>query len=204
MTALATRPREHVEPIPVEQRFSLGAVEWETYQAIAQALTGRHVRLTYDRGRLEFMTISGKHGNLSRLFGQLIVAMADELGIPRRSFGDMTCDSESAMRGLEPDECFYFDHEPLVRGKDDIDLSVDPPPDLTIEIELTKSRRSRMGIYAALRVPEVWRFDGQQLTVNQLGTDGNYVVCDRSRYFPNDSRRRVAPLHRAANSDGRN
>ena len=184
MTALARPPAELREPIPAEQHLTLGAVDWEDYQAIAQALTGRHVRLTYDRGRLEFMTISGTHGNLSRLFGRLIAALTEELGLAMRSFGDMTCDNESALRGLEPDECFYLHNEPLVRGKDDIDLTVDPPPDLAIEIELSKARRNRMGIYAALEIPEVWRFNGQQLTVNQLSSDGNYSVCDRSRYFP--------------------
>ncbi|HLQ44718.1 MAG TPA: Uma2 family endonuclease [Planctomycetaceae bacterium] len=184
MTALASPPTELREPIPVEQRLTLGAVDWEDYQAIAKALSGRHVRLTYDRGSLEFMTISGTHGNLSRLFGRLIAVLTEELGLPMRSFGDMTCDNESALRGLEPDECFYLDNEALVREKNDIDLSVDPPPDLAIEIELSKARRNRMGIYAALKVPEVWRFNGQQLTVNQLASDGNYAVTNRSRYFP--------------------
>ena len=104
------------------QRLALGAVDWSTYQTISKALTGRHVRFTYDRGRLEFLTISSKHGRLSRLLAQFVAAIADEMGIHRAQFGDMTCDNADALRGLEPDECFYLENEPLVRGKEEIDL----------------------------------------------------------------------------------
>ena len=130
------------------------------------------------------MTISGKHGKLSRLIGQLIAALADELGIPRGQYGDMTCDNESAMRGLEPDECFYLTTEPLVRGKDDIDLTVDPPPDLAVEVDLSPSQRDRLSVYAALVIPEVWRYDGSILAVHQLDKSGSYVEATSSRYFP--------------------
>ncbi len=130
------------------------------------------------------MTISPRHGRLSRLIAQLVAALADELGIPRAQFGDMTCDNEDALRGLEPDECFYLENESRVRGKEEIDLAVDPPPDLAIDIELSPATRDRMGIYAALRVPEVWRFDGHRLSVYQLATSGQYVESPTSRYFP--------------------
>lgn len=186
MTVLAAAPpelRERFEPADNEQRLSLGAVSWATYQDISKALTGRHVRLTYDCGRLDFMTISGRHGRLSRLIAQLVAALADELGVPRAQFGDMTCDNQEVLRGLEPDECFYLENEPLVRNREEIDLSVDPPPDLAIEIELSPAARDRMSIYAALRVPEVWRFDGIGLSVHQLAASGEYVESPQSRFF---------------------
>ena len=187
MTLLATAPPKRLtrpEPNRDEQRWSLGAVGWDTYKAISKALTGRHVRLTFDRGRLEFMTISSKHGRLSRLIAQLVAAIADEMRIPRAQFGDMTCDNPESLRGLEPDECFYLDNESLVRGKEEIDLTTDPPPDLAIEIELSPATRDRMSIYAALQVPEVWRFDGVELSVHQLTEAGEYATSPVSRYFP--------------------
>jgi Uma2 family endonuclease len=187
MTAVApatSEPRPALEMTEREQRFSLGAISWATYQEIARALNGRHVRLTYDCGRLEFMTISPRHGRLSRLLAQLVAALADEMGVPRVQFGDMTCDNEDALRGLEPDECFYLENEPLVRDREEIDLTVDPPPDLAIEIELSPSTKDRLAIYAALKVPEVWRFDGHRLTVHQLTDDGQYMESSESRYFP--------------------
>lgn len=95
----------------------------------------------------------------------------------------MTCDRADLERGLEPDECFYLTNEPLVRSKDEIDLETDPPPDLAVEVDITRSSLKRLPIYAAIRVPEVWRYDGQVLTIHQLGADGKYAVAERSRYF---------------------
>jgi Uma2 family endonuclease len=110
--------------------------------------------------------------------------LTEECGLSLRGFGDMTCDREDLERGIEPDECFYIVNEPLVREKEELDLTVDPPPDLAVEIEITRSTRGRMGIYAALRVPEVWRFDGESLTVHRLTPEGVYEVVERSAYFP--------------------
>ncbi len=167
-----------------EQRFVLWDVSWKSYQLIAKALEGRHVRTTYEDGRLEFMSTSGRHGILSRLLGRFVNVLTREFGIPILSCGDMTCAKESALRALEPDECYYLENEPRMRGKDDIDLAVDPVPDLAIEVELSPAAKDRMSVYAGLGVPEVWRYDGSKLTVNELGGDGIYVVKDVSRFFP--------------------
>lgn len=175
----------HDQPLaPSEQRFILPAVDWETYRAVSQALTGHHVRLTYDGDNLEFMTISPSHGNFSRLLGRFVVVLTEEAGLPLKSFGDMTCEREDVRRGLEPDECFYITNEPAVRRKEKIDLSLDPPPDLAIEVEITRSSRDRLSIYADLAIPEVWRFDGASLRVFQLGGQGTYEPGAKSRFFP--------------------
>jgi Uma2 family endonuclease len=169
---------------PSGQRLVLRDIDWPTYRTIADALKGRHVRLTYDRGTLEFMTISHPHGNLSRLLGRLIVVLTEELGMPVQSCGDMPCDREDLERALEPDESYYLRNEPLVRGKEEIDLTTDPPPDLAVEIDVTRNSRRRLGVYAALGVPEVWRFDGEALEVHRLGPGGQYTVSDTSGHFP--------------------
>jgi Uma2 family endonuclease len=169
---------------PSEQRFLLRAVDWRTYRAVSEALKGRHLRFTYDRGNLEFMTISRTHGNYSRLLGRLIFVLAEEFGLPIRSLGDMTCDREDLDRGVEPDECFYLVNEPRIREKEEIDLTTDPPPDLVVEIDISRSSRNRLGIYAAMGVPEVWQFDGEVLRVQQREAGEHYTVSNRSRYFP--------------------
>ena len=71
-----------------------------------------------------------------------------------------------------------------MRGRRPISLNVDPPPDPCLEIENSRSTLDRMSIYAALRVPEVWRWDGETLTVHRLTTKGNYRVSKRSKAFP--------------------
>src|SRR5262245_1901471 len=166
------------------QRFLLRSIDWQTYRKISEALTGRHVRLTYDRGNLELMTIWGRHGNSSRLLGRFVLVLAEEFGLPIRSFGDMTCEREDLERGIEPDESFYLVSEPLIRDKEDIDLCSDPPPDLGLEIDISRTSRYRMRVYADLRVPEVWQYDGETVRVYQLDVNGQYLITDRSRYFP--------------------
>ena len=86
------------------QRFSLNSIDWQTYRKISEALTGRHLRITFDRGRLEFKTISCLRGTLCRLFAHLIAILTDEFSLPCGGCGDMTCDRESLDRGIEPDE----------------------------------------------------------------------------------------------------
>jgi Uma2 family endonuclease len=166
------------------QRFLLRGIDWATYQTISRALDGRHLRLSYDGENLELMTISGIHATLSRLLGRFVVVLTEELELPLRSCGDMTLDRADLQRGLEADESFYIENEPLVRDKDQADLTVEPPPDLGVEIDITSSSRRRMAIYAAIKVPEVWRYDSRTLTVFVLGPDGQYEEAAASRTFP--------------------
>jgi len=84
---------------------------------------------------------------------------------------------------IEADESFYLENEPKVRAKERIDLNVDPPPDLGVEIDMTTDSRRRFSIYAKIGVPEIWRYDGRAATIHQRQQDGRYNVVDRSRYF---------------------
>jgi Uma2 family endonuclease len=175
-----------------EQRFVLRDVRWSEYQGIAEAIGERHLRITFDRGSLEFMTLSLGHERYSNLLGQFVEVLTEELDMPRQSGDSTTFGRADLERGIEPDQCYYLENEPLVRDKDEIDLSVDPPPDLAIEVDVSRSSLDRMGIYAALRVPEVWRFDGETLRAFRLGKRGNYVEVARSGHFPFLSLAKVA------------
>jgi Uma2 family endonuclease len=177
-------PLDTPRQAPAEQRFLLGAVDWAAYRAISEALTGRHLHLAYDRGKLEFMTTSSSHSNYSRLLELFTFVLAEEFNLTIRRFGDMTCDREDLQRGLEPDECFYLQNEPRIRGKEELDLAIDPPPDLAQEVELTRSFVNRLGICEALRIPEVWRFNGKTLRAYHLSSDGRYVENEYSLHFP--------------------
>jgi Uma2 family endonuclease len=165
------------------QRFVFRAVDWSTYQAFQHALGERHLRLTFDGENLEIMTVSLLHDFLSRLLGRFLVVLTEELDMPLRSAGSMTLDQEDVNRGLEPDECFYIINEPRVRGKKELDLERDPPPDLGMEIDISRSSLNRLAIYAAIKVPEVWRYDGENLFIYQLNATGEYELSARSKYF---------------------
>jgi Uma2 family endonuclease len=169
---------------PSEQRFRMSAVSWEGYVHLGQAFAGRHVRMTYDRGELEIMTVSLGHEKDKSLLASLVKVLAEEMAIEIMSGGSTTLDREDLERGLEGDECWWIRNEAQVRKLREIDLNNDPPPDLALEVAVTRSVLNRIGIYAALRVPEVWRWNGQVLTVCLLGVDGNYAVSPKSLAFP--------------------
>lgn len=173
-----------VEQTGSEQRFFMAGTDWQTYQSVLTAFGNRQIRVTYDRGKLELMSPSDVHERFKKLIDRLLAALSEELNIPLRSQGSTTFNNESIDRGLEPDECYYIQNEHRVRGRDEIDLAVDPPPDLALEIDITSSSINRMEIYAALGVPEVWRYDGNVLQVYQLESDGGYSETDQSLAFP--------------------
>lgn len=166
------------------QRFVIRDADWHTYQSLLAALGDRPIRVTYDRGVLELMSPSNVHERLKKLIDRLLQALSEELRVPIRSQGSTTFGRELLDRGLEPDECYFIENDPVVRGRDDIDLAVDPPPDLAIEIDITSSSLNRIDIYAALGVPEVWRYDGDRLVIHSLRSDGGYEIITRSRAFP--------------------
>jgi Uma2 family endonuclease len=169
---------------PSEHRLVLAGVSWRTYERLLRAFDDRHLRITYDRGSLEIMTLSPEHERFKHLLGLLIAVLVEELGWNMAGFGSMTFKRSKRRRGLEPDECYWIQNESLVRGKDRIDLRRDPPPDLVMEIDVTHSSLDRLAIYAVLRVPEVWRFDGQVLLIYLLGPDCQHALSPQSRAFP--------------------
>ena len=169
---------------PPEQRLRLSLIPWEGYIAYSDGLGPRHIRVTYDRGEMEVMTLSPKHENRKKLLGRLTEALTEEMQIHIASFGSMTCRRRELERGLEPDDCYWIQNEPTVRDREDIDLDIDPPPDLALEVEISRSTMDRMDIYAALKIPEVWRWDGETLRIMLLTSRGTYRLSERSKAFP--------------------
>ena len=105
------------------------------------------------------------------------------MGIDVVALGATTFDREDLQRGFEPDSCFYIEHESQIRGREEIDLTVDPAPDLVIGIDITSSSLDKLPIYAQLDVPEVWRYDGGKATILHL-IEGHYTEREASLAFP--------------------
>ena len=170
---------------PFRHGLLLHGVDWHSYLRWLRLMSSHPgYRLTYDRGTLEIMPISSKHERLKHFLRRLLEALSEELAVVIAGFGSMTCKRKRKRRGVEPDECYYVQHAAQVAGKDDIDLRTDPPPDLGIEIDVTHSSLDRLSIYAALRVLEVWRYDGTTLTFYLLGAAGKYAEVGVSSAFP--------------------
>ena len=167
------------------QCLRLSAVDWRTYSRLLRAFAERPgIRLAYDRGELEIMTPLLEHDNEGRLLGRFVVALTEELGLSLMSGGATTLRRRLRRRGIEPDESFWIANAPRMAGRRRLDLRTDPPPDLVIEIDVSRSSLNRLEIYAALKVPEVWRLEGDSLAFQTLRVDGNYENALTSRSFP--------------------
>ncbi|MEM8640017.1 MAG: Uma2 family endonuclease [Cyanobacteria bacterium P01_G01_bin.54] len=169
------------------QHMVLPHVSWSTYQALLTDLgDGRSTRLVYDRGILEIIMSSNIHEINKHLFERIIAALTEEFELPIRGVGSVTFDREDLQKGAEPDAGFYIQNAAQVRGKK-IDLAIDPPPDLIIEVDIHSSSSRRFKIYQDLGVAEVWRATQTAIQFYQLVTEGSaseYVRCDHSPTFP--------------------
>jgi len=175
-TATATEPRA--------QQFVFYDIGWEGYQAILRLLGDRPVRSTYDRGSLEIMAPLLAHERFGYLIGRMVDTITEVLDIPVVAAGGTTFNREEADRGLEPDACYYLGNAGRLSDPLNIDLDRDPPPDLAIEIEVSRTVLNRLGVYGALGVPEIWRFNGQRLIVLLRRPDGTYAESPTSAAFP--------------------
>lgn len=181
MTAVAhhrSPPQQPVSPV-------MRGVSWETYERLRRELdeVGSNIRITYDRGRMVLMSSTPRHDKWKKLIGQLIEALAAERGLHISAYGSTTWKRQDLARGLEADECYYIQRAETMRGKVDIDLTRDPPPDLALEIEVTHLALDKPAVYAALGVPELWRYDGQRLEVLHLQPNGTYAPRQSSLAF---------------------
>jgi len=170
--------------LPAGGTLILADVPWTEYeQLLADLGDGYAVRVSYDQGRLEIMTPSAKREKYKDLILRLADTAADELGCDLDSFGSTTFKQEQLAKGAEPDTCFYVQNAAGVIGKDQIDLSTDPPPDVVVEIDVAHGSASKLAIYASLGVPELWWYDERRLQIYHLTGQG-YVEAPGSRAFP--------------------
>ncbi len=173
-----------LQSTPAEQRTVLYDVSWDTFESLLKD-TGenRGSRFAYECGTLEIMTPLFEHENPKIQFDRLIFALAEVLDTELISAGSTTLKRKINKKGIEPDTCYYIQNEPAIRGKETLNLEIDPPPDLAIEIDITSSSVNKFNIYAALGVAELWRYDGDVLKFYQL-LEGEYIEINFSVAFP--------------------
>ncbi|MBW4461452.1 MAG: Uma2 family endonuclease [Nodosilinea sp. WJT8-NPBG4] len=168
---------------PGENRVALRGLDWVAYCQMRSLLNERtRARLTYDRGTLEITMPSEAHEFYARLIERFIIILVVELRMRVKTLGSTTLDREDLDRGAEPDNGYYIQNQPQVVGRP-IDLTTDPPPDLIVEVDINHTDIDKNALYAAMGVPEFWRFNGRVWRIYQL-RDGEYGECDRSPTFP--------------------
>lgn len=167
-----------------ERLVILDRVTWDTYERLITEHGERcGTRFTYDEGLLQIMVVSSRHERPNRTLATLVEVLAEEWGVDIARLGSMTFKRKDLQKGFEPDSCFYIQHADAIHGNQQIDIAVDPPPDLSIEVDITSGSLNRFPIFAAVGIPEVWRFDGTRVAIFQLES-GGYVEAENSLAFP--------------------
>ncbi|HIK12889.1 MAG TPA: Uma2 family endonuclease [Oscillatoriaceae cyanobacterium M33_DOE_052] len=189
--------------VPPGQQLLMTDVSWQMYEQLLEELQEhRSWRVNYSQGVLEIMAPLPEHEDDKSIITNLVEILLEELDMEFRNLASTTFKSETMNQGLEADSCFYIENEPAVRGKKRLDLTIDPPPDLAIEIDITS--RTRFNNYAALGVGELWRFNGIILEINVLQA-GAYIQCDESPHFPGFPLVKVIPEYlERSKIEGRN
>jgi Uma2 family endonuclease len=164
----------------------LEGVSWADYEAQLRIIGDRHIRVNYDSGRMEIMSPLRRHGNRGSLLGIMVHELVVELGIPSKSADPVTLKRFDLEKGVEPDKLFHFGANALaVQNRREFNFTMDPPPDLVIEVDVTSDSIPRLPIFARLGIPEIWRIeDDEELQFLHLQPDGTYQPQDRSRAFP--------------------
>jgi Uma2 family endonuclease len=171
------------------QHFLLYEADWKQYDHLRRSLDERGQRafITFDGYRIELMSPSWEHDRASELLGQVVRGLARARQVEYVSGGSTTFRRRDLKKGLEPDRCFWIQNQAKLHGAKQIDLSVHPPPDLVIEVEITRRLLDRKEIYARLKVPEIWLYNGKTFRILLLNSDGAYAPAQDSEAFP-DSR----------------
>jgi Uma2 family endonuclease len=168
---------------PGETRTILKNLQWQTFKTmLAEMGWERNFRLAYENGIVEIMTPLMPHENSNRIIESFVLVLCEELELEVKSSGSITLMRDDLEKGAEPDSSYYIQNESLIRDKENIDLAIDPPPDIVLEVEYSRSKIDKLSLYAAMGIPEFWRYNGTVLRVYTL-SDGQYTEAETSLAF---------------------
>jgi Uma2 family endonuclease len=183
MSARTTDYLDAIEHLPDGTTLVIPQSSWDEYERLLEDLRDRpHLRVSYDRGRLEIMSPLPEHEEYGRFIDDLVRAFAHKRKMKVQKYGAATWKRQQLDRGVEPDCCYYVANALRVIGKRTFDLEIDPPPDIVVEIDITNESLSKFPIYAALSVPEIWRYDGKSVYFYELVKD-RYKELSESASF---------------------
>ncbi len=177
-----------VTQLPEAASVTFHDVSWDEYEELLEQVgEAPGLRISYDNGSLQVMTISSEHEKYASFISRLVTVIQLRLRIDILGFGSATMRKRKREKGNEPDGCFYVQTASLIGNRIQLDFEIDPPPDIAVEIDVHHDSRSKFPIYAALGVSEIWRYDGQAMTIYHLSEAGNeeqYVARDTSAALP--------------------
>jgi Uma2 family endonuclease len=183
------RPSRLLEGFSPDTRIVVAGVTWEDYDRFSRAVgEGENCRVAFDGKDLELMVLGPFHESLRAIVDAFVAIVARELGIEHRSLGSTTWKRKNLNRGIESNVSYYFDATKLIAfakafARRSNKIKDYRNPDLVIEIDISPSKIDRPGIYAALQVPEIWRFEGESVAIEQLAPEGKYAAATSSRFL---------------------
>ena len=175
---------EMIDRMAVDSVLIQHGISWDAYEELLNAVgESTSLRISYDQGTLKVMSPSSEHENWAILINRLVDLLSIRQRVRVLFYGSTTIKKRREQKGAEPDACFYVQTAKAVGTKRRIDFNIDPPPDVVVEIDLHHESISKFPIYAAFGVPELWRYDGNVLTIYHL-RDGQYVAAAASQSLP--------------------
>jgi Uma2 family endonuclease len=173
-----------VEQLPENAILIFHNVTWEDYEELlAQVGEANGLRISFNDGTLKVITLSSEHEKYAFFINNLVSALRLRLRINILFFGSATMRKRDKTKGYEPDACFYVQTAAAIGNRIVLDFAVDPPPDVVVEVDIHHDSRDNYPIYAALGVPEIWRYDGQAMTIYHL-QEADYVIAEASLALP--------------------
>jgi len=184
MIAEAVNYAEITSQMPPDSFLIRENVSWEEYEDVLEQVgEATWLRIAYDDGTLEIMTVGPKHEKYATFIEGLVGVIRLRLRMNIVFFGSSTMRKEKKRKGIEPDACFYVQTAEALGNRMDLDFEKDPPPDVAVEVDVTRHSISKFGIYAGLGVPEVWIYDGKELKIHLLEQD-EYLPAIESQALP--------------------
>ena len=200
MVVAAPEPKAESRSPIGEQRVVMRGLSWDGYLQLLHVLPqSRSARLTYDDGLLEITMPLEDHEFSGRLIERFILTFVEMYGMRIKTMGSTTINYPQQRKGAEPDNAYYIQNQPLVKGRN-VDFDKDPPPDLVVEVDITHTDIGKNQFYASLGVPEFWRFNGKTWRIYQLQADV-YAEVSHSPTFPNIQKEQLYGFLRAAKED---
>ena len=177
-------------------------VPWDEYELLLTELDGRSgIRVSYDRGRLEIVTVTHRHEMYTRLIDRIVYLCAERYDVDVENAGSTTFNDKGLQQGAEPDSCFYITNASKIIGKRHVDLTVDPPPDILVEIDISHGSKRKHQFYAQISVPELWVYDERRLHFYER-TDSVYLKIPSSKTFPVLSSEKVSDFLKIGSTEG--
>lgn len=165
---------------------------WADYEELLESRQNNAaIKIYFDAKTQEIRLVSPlpKHGNRSDVITDLVKSLLRYQGLDWQSFHPITL-KRFAQKGLESDVCFYIQNREAILGKEEIDLEIDPPPDLAIEVDVTSSTKPED--YNEIGSPELWIYREQTLGI-YLFNGQTYQDSDRSPTFPQIPVKQIIP-----------